>query len=539
MPVKSLSQSSFFSPEFADPTCVVPGTLVWLLGSHARWLFPQWLFGDWHGDGQIGRDAWPARVLMTALLLRTQEGIKSRRAMARRLKTDIAWRAAAGLEIGSGTPDEATFRRFEKFLRRRDRGSGVPRYLLAHEHIVRVCLDEGVVSKRASWAMDSTPMWCFGAVRGTVRLLGDGLRGLCLQWAKATKTDLAGVATDWDVPLLLAKSTKGHFRIDWKDRDARAEVIDDTARTVVRVVGLVRGHLDKARRNKRKRLLRRCRHLLQVIANDLETDDAGRLVVARRVAKDRLVSITDPQARHSRKTKSRPFHGYRLHVLGDAFSGLIASVSVTPANRGDSHPAPRLIQRAKRLCAEIEQVLADTAYGGAELHFRARSEQGVDVLAPPIPTTAKKGVIPATDFALNLSDGHATCPQGVRVEMRTGKRGDRYFRWPVKVCRDCPLRSACFGKTDCSRAVRLHEHHEELQAIRERWKQPEVRESYRERSQCERLINETVRRGGRQATAWGLQAAVLQAHTIAISCNLALLAKALAGRHEPALTRAA
>lgn len=539
MPVKSLSQSSFFSPEFADPTCVVPGTLVWLLRSHSQMLFPAWLLGDWHGHGQVGRDAWPARVLMTALLLRAHEGIKSRRTMAKRLKTDIGWRAAAGLEIGSGTPDEATFRRFEKFLRRRHRVSGMPRYLLMHEHIVRVCLDEGVVGKRASWAMDSTPMWCFGAVRGTVRLLGDGLRGLCAQWARATKTDLAALATAWDVPLLLAKSTKGYFRIDWKDRDARADVIDKIARTAVRVVKLVRAHLMQARRSKRKRLLRRCRHLLQIVADDLEQDEQGRLVVARRVAKDRLVSITDPQARHSRKTKSRPFHGYRLHVLGDAISGLIASVSVTPANRGDGLPAPRLLQRAKRLCSEIEQVLADTAYGGAELHLHARTEQGVDVLAPPFATTPKKGMIPVTDFTLNLSEGQATCPHGVTVQMRTRKCGERYFRWQAKSCRGCPLRPACFGKASLSREVRVHAQHEELEAIRERWKQPEVREAYRERSQCERLIREAVRRGGRQAAAWGLQAAVLQAHTIAIGCNLAILAKALTSRRDSTLARAA
>jgi hypothetical protein len=47
-----------------------------------------------------------------------------------------------------------------------------------------------------------------------------------------------------------------------------------------------------------------------------------------------------------------------------------------------------------------------------------------------------------------------------------------------------------------------------------------------------------TRRGGRQARAFGLQAAQLQAHAIALACNLRLLAKLLARQDRPP-TRAA
>ena len=539
MPIRALSQTSFFSPEFVDPGCLEPGGLPWLLHRRHAVVFPSRLFEDWHGHGRRGRDAWPARVLMTALGLRAYEGIRSRRAMVRRLKTDISWRAAAGLELGGPTPGESTFRRFERYLRRRDRASGMPRDLLLHEHVVRLCLAEGLVGDGAVWAMDSTPMWCFGAVRGTVRMLGDGLRGLCKQWARAVGKPVAEVARQWDAPMVLAKSTKGHYRIDWRDPDARANVVEHIASAVLRVVGLVRENLPDARRNKHKGLLRRCRHLLRVVSSDLELDEDGRLVVARRVAKDRLVSITDPLARHSRKTKSRPFHGYRLHLLGDVVSGVVTAVSVTAANRGDAHPAGRLIGRAKQLCSQIEQVLGDTAYGGAGLHHEVRTQQGVDVLAPPPPIALREGRIPVTAFDLDVQAGHGTCPSGVTVELRTGIRGDRYFRWPVKACRTCPLRPQCYGKSDCSRIVRVHEHHEELVELRARWDEPETREAYRVRSQCERLVSRAVAHGGRQANAWGLRPANLQAHIVVMGCNLALLARALAAKGKRVLERAA
>ena len=71
--------------------------------------------------------------------------------------------------------------------------------------------------------------------------------------------------------------------------------------------------------------------------------------------------------------------------------------------------------------------------------------------------------------------------------------------------------------------------------IRQRWSDPVVREEYRKRSQCERLVNEAVRRGCRRAKAWGLQAAEQQAYVAALGNNLALLAKVLAKMEECAL----
>jgi hypothetical protein len=56
--------------------------------------------------------------------------------------------------------------------------------------VVRAGRDEsprgGSTGSDAAWAMDSTPMWCYGAVLETVRMLGDGLVKLGLGWAEAS-----------------------------------------------------------------------------------------------------------------------------------------------------------------------------------------------------------------------------------------------------------------------------------------------------------------------------------------------------------------
>ncbi len=536
MPRKLFAQTSFFSPEFADPGCLEEGSVGWVLRSYPEMIFPAWLFGYWSGAGRRGRKAWPASVLATAMILASREGGMSRRAMTRRLRRDTSWRAACGLEIGGESPDEATFRRFERYLQARDPASGVSRVLLLHEHIVRLCVGNGVVAQQAKWAMDSTPMWCFGAVQGTFRLLGDGLRSLCRQWARLTGQTIEQLAQDWELPLLLAKSTKAHFRIDWHDAEQRAASTDALAEAVLRTVERIRRRLGEVRWNKRKGLLRLCRSLLKVLRDELETDEKGRLVVAHRVARDRLVSITDPQARSSRKSKSQVYKGFKVHVLGDLLSGLIASVSVTPANVGDGWVGLRLVRRARQLCAELTQVLGDTAYGGAELHVVARDCDGVEVLAPPQPIKRTSELFGLHDFAIDTKTGSASCPAGVTVQLGRSRK-NRFFRWTKATCSACLLREKCVSSRVVSKTLVLHPYHEEVQKLRARWDNEEFRERYRTRSQVERLVNECVRRGCRRARAWGVRAALMQAHVAALGTNLALLAKTLAA--DGACARAA
>jgi hypothetical protein len=449
-----------------------------------------------------------------------------------------------GLEMGGKTPSERTLRDFEKFLQQRHGDTQVPRYLLLHEYIVRVCLETGVVDPRAArWVMDSTPMWCFGAVRDTVRLLGDGLRSLAALWARATRTTLEKVADDWQMPWLLQKSTKGAFRIDWNDPMARATVITQLGQSVIKGVDAIRRDLEgpSVRRSMRKGLLRRCRHLLRVVEQDLDAGPNGQLVVAKRVAADRLICLTDPQARHGRKTKSETFDGFKIHLLGDAVSGLILSLSVTSGNAHDSQPAHRLIRRARALHADLERVLADTAYGGARFRHVTRRSLGVTLIAPPPPVDEKKGKLRKANFVIDFERAQATCPNGITSEdMRSFWSSEHnthasLFVWPKSTCDRCPLSDTCRGKETGSRRLVLHPYEQDLRRAREEWEDPKLREAYRTRTQGERLINEVIRHGGRQARAFGLKAAQLQAHAIAMACNLRLLAQALAAQEQEKL----
>ena len=65
--------------------------------------------------------------------------------------------------------------------------------------------------------------------------------------------------------------------------------------------------------------------------------------IARRVAKDRVISIVDPEARHGHKTAARGFDGYKGHVAIDPDSEIITDTVVTPGNAGDASVARDLI----------------------------------------------------------------------------------------------------------------------------------------------------------------------------------------------------
>lgn len=534
MPRRSLSQRSFYDPEVVQPDCLEPGTVPWLLGRYRARLFPEWLFRGWRGEGRYGRKAWPALSLVTLLFLRWSEEGTSRLGAIRRAKTDLSWRAAMGLHMQTPVPDEKRLREFEAFLRERHPDVGVPRYLVLHEHIVRWCLDLGVGKAQPVWAMDSTPMWCFGAVLDTIRLLGDGTRMLVQRWAAATKQPVEQIAEQWQVPYVRAKSIKGYFCIDWHDPEQRAGVIEAVARGALRAVEHVRRQIDKALAKRRKRLLRRCRSLIRIVEQDLETDEQGRLVIARKVAKDRILSLTDPHARHGRKTKSKTFNGFKVHVLGDVVSGLIAAVCVTAGNQHDGSVAHRLIRRATWLNTSIDRVLGDTAYGGATLRHRVQREIGVKLVAPPPPRNKREGALTRETIDIDFEAKTATCAAGVttndhkHVWSKDHGCAVSTYRWPKQVCASCDLRSLCCGDRQGGHRIRLHAHEEQLRQARQDWTDPTVRDLYRRRSECERLVNQMTRHGARRARSWGLRSAQLQAHLIAMRCNLQLLAQALA-----------
>lgn len=552
MPVKNFALLTFEDLLLLDDRFAKPGTLAWLLRDFKAMLFPSWLFKGWKGELAYGREAWPAPLLTALLLLRHSEEGMTRVGAVLKANTDAGWRAALRLPWRFAPPDEKTVREFEAFMKELHPEVNRPRIELAFEHWTRLGLDAGLVGDAPVWVADSTPMWCFGAVLGTVRLLGDGLRSLGKLWARARGVALKDVALEWGEPLLLAKSTKGYFEgTDWADAEARSTVLVTLVTSVNKATERVVRCLDEVRQNKRKGLARRCCNLLRVVDEDLEPTKEGGLQVAERRSAKRLISHTDPDAQHFRKSKSKVCSGYKIHAFGDAVSGLILSLSVTPGGDHDSTQLVPLLVRAKALREQIKEVLADAAYGGMATRAEVTEATGVKVIAPPVGTGRAKGLGKA-DFKIDFDKMVATCPGGVTTtewKLTGVKVAVTTFKWAKgsesACCRqeDCPVHRRRKLKDGGTRAplrrLQLHPDEQGLRAVREEWTRPEIRARYRRRSEGERLMREATRRGARRAGAWGLDNASLQAHAAAGVSNLLILAKNLARQEQPQRKRAA
>jgi len=465
----------------------------------------------------------------------------SRVAACDRAKTDLAWRAAMRLPSSGSTPTEKTLREFERWLTQRTGTCDQLRYEVLFEGLtLRAC---GEISD-AVWVMDGTPMYCYGALQGTVRMLGDGLRGLLRRWTRWRGGTLAGVARGLEVLWVASKSTKGGLSADWSDRDSRREALNRLVADVTRVVGYITDRLHEVSRARRSFLAQRCADLLRVVASDIRADEDGNFFVRRAVGEDRLVSITDPRARSGHKSKQSRFKGFKLTLLGDLASGFITAVKVFEGNQAEGRHGVELLERAQRMGLRLERVLGDSAYGGTPVRLAARA-LGVELVAPPPAIQETQGgPFPKHKFEVDFDAEVATCPGGIATanHRRAPYVGSSrsVFEWPYETCRSCPLRSACVPKMKVGplsrrgrrkgRRLKLAIHEQDLRRARANW--PERREEYRRRGQGERLVASMVRHGARQARAFGLAAANLQAHLGALSNNLTIWARSL-GPSEP------
>ena len=65
----------------------------------------------------------------------------------------------------------------------------------------------------------------------------------------------------------------------------------------------------------------------------------GRWRIARKVAEDRVISVNDPEARHTRKSPEARRDGYRAHLVADPQTGIITGEQLTRACGQDNSDA--------------------------------------------------------------------------------------------------------------------------------------------------------------------------------------------------------
>ncbi len=402
--------------------------------------------------------------------------------------------------------------------------------------------------------LDSTPLYDAVATMDTVTLIRSAIRGLLKVADAGLEAELRSVMTSGDD---YASSSKPH--IDWDDTEARAALIDSRARDAYACLA----HLDS--RELVGEVADAAALVATVVGQDLEESTDATFRIARRVAKDRVISTVDPQARHGHKTAARGFDGYKGHAATDPDSEIITNTKVTPGNAGDASVAEDLIEdlladadgddeatgddidegpqfempadlyddliaeaaaaadAAEGMAAQ-PTVYGDAAYGTGG--FQSRLEgAGIASGCKTQPPSAVGGRYTKDRFAIDLDAATVTCPNSVTVSIRPHSDGGGTASF-AGACATCPLRGECTTSAS-GRTISVGPHEATLASVRAAQAAPAWKADYRAtRPKVERKLGHLMRRkhGGRRARVRGTRKVDADFNLLAAAVNLARLA---------------
>ena len=332
-------------------------------------------------------------------------------------------------------------------------------------------------------------------------------------------------------------ASNGKPQIDWDDRAAREELIDSRARDGFAVLALLDG------RELAEAVEQAATLLATVLGQDLEQSSDKVFRIARRVAKDRVISTVDPDTRHGHKSSARGFDGYKGHAAVDPDSEIITATTVTPGNASDASVAedliadlldddpagpdqPQPVEPSARATEDAERacVYGDNAYGTGSFHDRLGQARIADRCKTQTPTAAG-GLFSKDRFDIDLGAGAVTCPGGFTAPIHPARAGGgtAYF---ASACPACPLRAQCTTAAG-GRTISVGLYEQTLTDARTRQTDPAWVADYRAtRPKVERKLGHLVRRkhGGRRARVRGTARVDADFRLLAAAVNLARLA---------------
>jgi len=482
-----------------------------------------------------GRPSVPPSLLATALVLQAYAGVSDEEAK-QRADYDLRWKVALGVELDA--------RPFAKSTLQESRAQ-----LIVHAERAAIFRQSLELAKRRGKfrtkagerrtlrvALDTTAILGRGAVKDTYNLLGDGIVKLARVLAKLRGQPLAAWAAAHGYGRYVGPpSLKGTAEVDWSDAAQRRQILGAIVADADRLLeqaravrgGLEPGSAAEAALVEAASLLRR------VLVQGVERREDGP-ALKQAVAKDRLLSVHDPEMRHGRKSARKRFDGHKAAVAVDTDAPLITAVAVLPGNAPDAEGALELVEQTEMStgCA-VDATIGDCAYGSGETR-QAFADAGRTLVAK-VPSPANRGCFPKTAFVLDLDAGSATCPGGQTTQdFKPQPTGGGQFRFAAAVCAACPLRAQCVRGVG-GRTVALHPQEQLLQAARALQASPAVADYRRRRQGVEQRIARLVQLGIRQARHVGRAKIVFQLLMAAAVANLTYLA-ATTGQPSDALS---
>jgi len=462
-----------------------------------------------------GRPSLPPSLMSGILLLQFYDDVSDEEAIGR-LTFDLRWKVALNLPLDFDPPHPSSLSVFRGRLVQH----GQERY--AFNRLIRVGREAGFLPDKITVLVDSMAQHGAGAVQDTYTLIRKGIRRVLKVAGYHLPAKKRGLSAD------LAAYLDGDRKadIDWADPAARAAQLKVLVRDA-------EATLDLALKQAADPDVRAAAWLLtKILGDDLTTDKAGDPQIGQGVAEDRIISLTDTEMRHGRKSASQRFDGRKLQVAEEQTSELLVAIEPVPANAGDGRDLMTVINQVEENTGTtVERAIADGAYGTGDNRADCQA-QDIDLVSPL--TVPRDVEVSKANFAIDLPDSTVTCPHGhtattYKLVKDNQRRPVKSFTFDRATCETCPLFTRCVHSQTQGRTVTLHYHEALLQAARQRQRMDEFKATYKLRAAVERKIAELTEQGAKQARYIGTGLSFLQAQWTGAVVNLKRLFKLFHG----------
>jgi hypothetical protein len=476
-----------------------------------------------------GRPSVAPSLLANALLLQTYDGVSDEEAKAR-ADYDLRWKVALGIEVDERPFAKSTLQLFraQLILKEKMREMFVRSLELAKQ-------SGYLKGRRLKVILDTTYILGRGAVKDTYNLLGDGIQQLCRALAAAQGQKLAAWVKAHEYESYFGSSLKGEAVMDWDDEQARSAFLRRIVADAQRLMRLAREK--QASLNEKqpaaKRIAIAGELLGQLLEQDVDQTD-GQAELKDGVSRDRIVSVSDPEMRHGRKSRAKRFDGHKAAIAVDADSQLITEVEVLPGNAWDATHALELTESSEANTGlEAEETVGDCAYGDG--NTRQKFADARRTLIAKVTDHGRKGNFKKSQFHIDLKAMTCTCPaghstgtlipNGTCLDRNRNRQSGTAFLFAAETCAACPLHPQCFqAKTQRGRTVQLHPQEELLQQARAFQHSPEFLPYRQARQTAEHRLARLVQLGIRQARYFGRKKTTFQLLLAATVANLTLIA---------------
>lgn len=504
------------------------------LANYRNQLFSDGDFKDFYHQDQ-GRTSVPPSQLAVALMLQCHDKVSDEEA-ANRAAYDLRWKCALHIQTDERPFTKSTMQEFRSKLIIRDKESWFLDKSVLFAKKIGYLKNKAITS-----AIDTTPVFGRGAVKDTFNLLADGIKqlihGLIKASAPANKQSVTG--PDWadehGYSRYFSASIKGTEKLDWNNKQQLRQFLASIVADAERLLALTRDELRHYEADSSEHaIMKQSSELLaRLLEQDIERSPNGEVAIKQEVAKDRVISVHDPEMRHGRKSARHRFNGHKAAVVVDTDTSVVLHTAVLAGNAPDDNDALAQIEIAEqRAGVPIEATIGDCSYNTTET--RESFGQASRTLHTKVPAPADNGQLPKTEFQIDIEQKRITCPGEHTTSRYTchsekstrsdKKRQIMTFKFDAATCRQCPLYKQCVkGKNGQGRTVRLHPLENELRQARAFAQTDIGRELLARRVVAEHRLARLIQLGARQSRYFGRKKYAFQLALIAAVANFTLI----------------